>query len=212
MRMRRTGRGFGRALPWIVVLSLLAGCVTAFYIRDFEKPVYRTAYTFYVTPNATGVHAGNPVRLAQECQLLTQTDSFQRAVLEHVQSDGETLVTVEAVSRTYMLQVSASGPDAKNTQELANAVGRELCQWLPRTLQAHSAQEIEEAKLPLEPFRVYDNVRIAAVMIGVFAAASLLSCALNCGRTPLSFAAPQAKGFCLGSVHDIRASEKRFAK
>lgn len=210
--MRRRGRGFGKALPWIILLSLLAGCVTAFYIRDFEQPVYRAAYTFYVTPNANGVLSDDPVRFAQECQLLTQTDSFQRAVLEKVQSDGKTLVKVEAVSRTYMLEVSASGPDAQIVQDLANGVGRELCQWLPRALQAQSALEIEMAQLPSEAFHACRNERIAAVAIGMFVVTSLLACCLVGGRKPLSFAAPQADVFCLGSVHDTCRVSRRFAK
>ena len=210
--MRRTGCGFWKALPLIVVLSFLSGCVTAFYIRDFETEIYRASYTFHVTPNAAGVYAGDPVRLAQECQLLTQTDSFQRAVLENVQSDGATFVEVESIDRTYMMEVSATGPDRQNVQALANGVGRMLCGWLPRALQAQSAREIEPAVLPEEPFQAYRNARIAAVMIGVFAVASLLACCFTPGKKPLSHAASQADAFCLGAVHDTHRSQKRFER
>lgn len=205
-------RGWKKALPWIILLSLLAGCVMAFYIRDFETAQYRAAYTLYVTPNASGAYAGDPVRLARECQLLTQTEKFQNAVLQKVESDGETRVRVEAINRTYMLEVSATGPNAQNVYMLANGVGQELCNWLPRTLQAQSVQTIEEAKLPSEPFHAYRTVRVAAAAIGVFLMASLLACCLSCSPRPLAYADAQADAFCLGSVHDTCRTARRFMK
>lgn len=210
--MRRLGRGWVRVLPWIIVLSLLAGCVTAFYLRDYTAEIFRADYTFYVTPNADGTYAGDPVRLARECQLLTQTDSFQKAVLENVPSDGHTRVLVEAVNRTYMLEVSAVGPDRQIVCDLANAVGDELVDWLPRTLQAKKTQSIQRAELPDEPYYVYRNAYIAAVTVGVFAVLSLLAGCMPSRRRPLSFASVQADVFCLGAVHDTRKRTARYLK
>lgn len=210
--MRRSGRGWVRALPWIVVLSLLAGCVTAFYLRDHTAETYRAAYTFYVTPNADGTYAGDPVRLARECQLLTQTDGFQRSVLENVHSDGCTRVLVEAVNRTYMLEVAAIGPDMQIVCDLANAVGDELVDWLPRTLQAKKTQPIERAKLPDKPYHVYRNAYIAAVSAGVLVVLSLLAACLPSRRRPMSFASAQADVFCLGAVHDTRRKTAKYLK
>ena len=211
--MRRCGRKWMRALPWMFVLCVLAGCAMAVYMQRYDTPVYRAVYTLYAIPDGDGAAFAEGARmLARDCTLLTHTDTFRRAVLANVISDGKTTVSVHAVEGTHMLEVSASGPDAEIVYRLANAVGTALCERIPRMFHAHGVKEIAPAVLPVEPHGPSAPARIAAAMLATFVAAGLLAVCLPGKKDKISYASPEAEAFRLGAVGDTRRLVKRYLK
>lgn len=211
--MRRHGRRWGRILPWVLIVCILAGCASALYMQRYETPVYRAVYTLYAVAHGDSASTfANTRMLARDCQLLTRTDTFRRSVLANTVSDGKTFVEVRAAAGTHMLEVVTSGPDAAVVQGLANAVGDALLVRIPRLFQAEGVREIERAALPQETSAPQKYGRIAAVMLVVLAGGFLLTCCLPEPKEKLSFSSPDAEVFSLGGVGDTRRMVKRFLK
>lgn len=183
----------------------------AVYIQRYETPVYRAVYTFYAIPQ--GEESIQSARmLARDCARLTHTNTFRQAVLKSAASDGQTSVDVQAVDGTHMLEVSAVGPDSQIVHNLANAVGVELCDRLPRMFHAQGVKEIERAALPAEPFVPFASARIAAAALAAFVVMSLLVCCIPGGKEKLSCFCEEADEFRLGAVGDTRRLTRRYLK
>ena len=211
--MRRCSRKWIKALPWMIVLSILAGCAMGVYIQRYETPVYRAVYTFYaVAEGHADASTENARILARDCALLTHTDTFRSTVLKDTHSDGKTSVDVQAVYGTHMLKVSANGPDSAIVHSLVNAVGDALVEQIPRLFHAQGVREIERAALPLEPSDSNAALRIAAAMLAMFAASGLLVCCLPGGMDRLSACSPETERFRLGAVGDTCRLVKQFLK
>ena len=206
--MRRCRWGWKRVLPWILLLSLAAGALMAVYVYRYEQPVYEAVYMLYAVP-ADGVDARS---LAQNCQRLTQTSTFQQSVLSHAYSDGQCYVKVRSVTGTHMLEVIVSGPDAPVVQGLANAVGAEMCLRIPRMFGARGVREMERAALPDIAAPMHLWPKTAAAAVAVFVLLSVLACCFAPDQKPLSCFADQADAFRLGAVEDMRTDTNRFLK
>lgn len=206
--MRRCCQGWKRALPWILLLSFAAGAVMAVYVHRYEQPLYEAVYTLYAVP----AESGDQRTLAQDCYRLTRTSTFQQTVLSSVYSDGKCYVDVHPVSGAHMLEVRVTGPDALVVQNLANAVGDELCVRIPRMFGAHGVQPVEYAHLPAEARQVFLWPKTAAAAVAVFVLLSLLACCFAPDQKPISCFCEEADGFRLGTIGDIRSDVKRYLK
>lgn len=209
--MRKAIRRWKGALGWILLACMLVGCAAAIYVWQYAEDVYSAVYAFYIYPQEEAHWTAETVsRLAQDCQALTETDAFRQSVLSCTRSDGKSYVKVEAVPGTRMMQVKVWGPDAAVVSELANGVGRELCQRATQLLQIAGAAEAQRALRPDAPIAPNRVLFVLKAIAAAFAAASVLGCCFGGNREKLHFDDADAQPFCLGAVADARRDVKRF--
>lgn len=209
--MRCAGRKWLRALPWIFVLCIAAGCAAGLYVLRYEQPVYEAAYTICVLPGSEDSWQ-KMLMLERDCNALCGTSVFRQAVLEKTASDGKSTVDVKAQKGTHLLTLTAKGPDAAIVQGLANAAGEALVERISRMFDVASAQEVERAVLPETPCNAPLEERIALAVIIAFAAGSLLAMLFGSGQRRIRHDLPECEGFCLGAVADTRHEVKRFIR
>lgn len=211
--MRKAIGRWKGALGWMMLACMLVGCAAAIYVWQYAEDVYSAVYAFYIYPyEETAWTAETVSRLAQDCQALSETDSFRQSVLSCTRSDGKSYVKVEAVPGTRMVQVKVWGPDASVVSGLANGVGRELCQRATQLLQIARAEEAQPATKPDDPVAP-NRVQLVLKAMGIaFAVASLLGCCFGRNREKVHFDDVEAQAFCLGAVVDTRHDVKRFLR
>lgn len=210
--MRCARRRWIRSLPWIFVLCAVVGIAAGLFIARFEAPVYQAEYTLCALPESGAQEWESMQMLVRDCRALTQTQVFRQAVLSRVESDGTCRMDVRAERGTHLLRVVVTGADAAIVQNLANEAGAELVERIPRMFDMKSAQEVQRAELPEAPAAAQMEKRVTLAVLAAFVVFSLIFCLIGSNRQPIRFDSPDAEGFCLGAVADVRREAKYFVR
>lgn len=212
--MRRMARKWKNSLPWTLLCCLILTAAMAAYTCCYEQDRYRASYSFFALPAQTyGDSSALELTrmLASDCQALAATEGFRSAVQARCETDGRCRVTVRGVEGAHVLEVEAVGYEPEMVWRLANAAGRELLRRVQSELHAAEAAELEPASLPEASFAPVRARKILWMLLGSFAACSLLGCAFGSARQPVRAGRGIDTPLPLyGLVSDYRADLRRF--
>lgn len=164
----------------IIVVTILAGCITFMYSKFIVRPVYNSTTQIYVMSKSddnkttyTDLQTSNI--LTKDYQVII----LSRPVMENVIADLDldmsieelqAMISVEIVTDTRLINIDVESTDPWLARNIADCVKEISKEQIQKIMNIESVNTVEEANLPLNPVspRVLRNVMIGSIIGFVF--------------------------------------------
>ena len=151
---------------WLIaLLTFVCGGSTYVYTDLFVEPLYKTDGSIYVNceTEANRVDVASSGRMESNARLATtyieilKARTFMTEVardLNNKYSYGEiqSMVTIESVNDTELLQITAEGTDPEDVSDIVNSILQRSGEQLVTIVKAGSVEVVDEPYIPVVPF------------------------------------------------------------
>ncbi|MBR4424783.1 MAG: hypothetical protein IKS66_02415 [Oscillospiraceae bacterium] len=184
----------GKALWHRIVLILLAGVLTAsigyLYTRFYVTPLYQSTATFYVNNKSISVGSGSLSLSTGDLNVSKSLVSSYIVILrsrttlnEVIEKTGvpysyaqlRKMISAASVDDTEIFQIKVTGPDAEETERIANCIALVLPETVASIIDGTSVRTVDYAVAPTNPSSPSYTRNVAiAFLIGVALAAAVV--------------------------------------
>lgn len=184
----------GKALWHRIVLILLAGALAAsigyLYTRFYVTPLYQSTATFYVNNKSISVGSSSLSLSTGDINVskslvntyivilrsrTTLNEVIDKTGVPYSYSKLRSMISASSVDDTEIFQIKVTGPDAAETEQIANCIARVLPETVASIVDGTSVRIVDYAVEPSAPSSPsYTRNVVIAFLIGFVLAAAVV--------------------------------------
>lgn len=184
----------GKALWHRIVLILLAGALTAsigyLYTRFYVTPLYQSTATFYVNNKSISVGSSSLSLSSGDINVskslvntyivilrsrTTLNEVIEKTGVPYSYGKLRSMISASSVDNTEIFQIKVTGPDAEETERIANCIAQVLPDTVASIVDGTSVRIVDYAVAPTNPSSPSYTRNVAiAFLIGFILAAAVV--------------------------------------